>query len=194
MTENEPLFDPYRKWLGIPPEEQPPNYYRLLGIPLFEGDPDVIINAADRQIGHVRRFQAGKYADVCQRILNELAAARVCLLDPVRKRDYDQRLFFELQRRGVPLPLPVAQPLSTEPAFAGPAPENPNVSVSSPEMPAIRPAGGLPAESVPVTVLLKRRRKDFWKDPGVAVGLGVLFLLVCVLAILVIFRKELLGM
>ena len=25
-------FDPYYKWLGIPPEEQPPNHYRLLGI------------------------------------------------------------------------------------------------------------------------------------------------------------------
>lgn len=29
-------FDPYHKWLGIPPEEQPPHYYRLLGIKLFE--------------------------------------------------------------------------------------------------------------------------------------------------------------
>ena len=24
-------FDPYHIWLGIPPEEQPPNHYRLLG-------------------------------------------------------------------------------------------------------------------------------------------------------------------
>ena len=23
-------FDAYREWLNIPPEEQPPNYYRLL--------------------------------------------------------------------------------------------------------------------------------------------------------------------
>jgi hypothetical protein len=37
----EEAFDPYRKWLGIPPEEQPPNHYRLLGIALFEDDPDV---------------------------------------------------------------------------------------------------------------------------------------------------------
>ena len=28
-------FDPYHKWLGIPPEEQPPNYYRLLGVALW---------------------------------------------------------------------------------------------------------------------------------------------------------------
>jgi hypothetical protein len=25
-------FDPYHVWLGIPPHEQPPNHYRLLGI------------------------------------------------------------------------------------------------------------------------------------------------------------------
>lgn len=23
-------FDPYHKWLGIPPKDQPPNHYRLL--------------------------------------------------------------------------------------------------------------------------------------------------------------------
>ena len=40
-------FDPYRKWLGIPVQDQPPNHYRLLGIELFEADPDVISNAAD---------------------------------------------------------------------------------------------------------------------------------------------------
>ncbi len=28
-------FDPYYTSLGIPPEEQPPNYYRLLGLSLF---------------------------------------------------------------------------------------------------------------------------------------------------------------
>ncbi len=35
-------FDGYYKWLGIPPSEQPPNHYRLLGLGLFESDPDVI--------------------------------------------------------------------------------------------------------------------------------------------------------
>ena len=34
------MFDPYRKWLGIPPKDQPPNHYRLLGLELFETDPD----------------------------------------------------------------------------------------------------------------------------------------------------------
>jgi hypothetical protein len=28
-------FDPYHKWLGIPPPQQPPHHYRLLGIDLY---------------------------------------------------------------------------------------------------------------------------------------------------------------
>ena len=40
-------FDPYHRWLAIPPKDQPPNHYRLLGVELFEADPDVIENAAD---------------------------------------------------------------------------------------------------------------------------------------------------
>ena len=28
-------FDPYLNWLGIPPHEQPPNFYRLLGVVLL---------------------------------------------------------------------------------------------------------------------------------------------------------------
>ena len=54
------IFDPYHKWLGIPPAEQPPNHYRLLAIPLFESDPDVIANAADQRMSHIRSFQIGE--------------------------------------------------------------------------------------------------------------------------------------
>ncbi len=39
-------FDPYHQWLGIPPHEQPPHFYRLLGLQRFESDPIVIGNAA----------------------------------------------------------------------------------------------------------------------------------------------------
>src|SRR4051794_28200750 len=52
-------FDPYYVWLGIPPEDQPPNHYRLLGINDFESDPNVIANAADRQMSHVKRAAHG---------------------------------------------------------------------------------------------------------------------------------------
>ena len=60
-------FDPYHKWLGIRPEEQPANYYRLLGITPFEDDPDTIANAADQRMAHVHSFQGGKNADLSQK-------------------------------------------------------------------------------------------------------------------------------
>jgi len=90
-------FDPYHVWLGIPPEQQPPNHYRLLAIELFENSPDVIASAADRQMVHLRTFQTGKHAAESQKLLNQVAAAKVCLLDPKKKAVYDQQLRQRLQ-------------------------------------------------------------------------------------------------
>ena len=55
-------FDPYYRWLAIPPEEQPPTLYRLLGVQPFESDPEVIAIAADRQMAHIKTFAAGKHS------------------------------------------------------------------------------------------------------------------------------------
>ncbi|HEX3997032.1 MAG TPA: hypothetical protein VHX65_00605 [Pirellulales bacterium] len=85
-------FDPYHVWLGIAPDEQPANHYRLLGIRVFEAKADVIDSAADRQMAHLRTFQAGKNGDLTQRLLNEVAAARVCLLDAKKRTAYDKQL------------------------------------------------------------------------------------------------------
>ena len=85
-------FDPYFKWLGIPPSDRPVDFYRLLGIPHFEDDPDVIANAADQRTGHVKNFLTGQHAKPAQRILNEIGAARVCLLNPETKAQYDKKL------------------------------------------------------------------------------------------------------
>jgi len=85
-------FDPYYKWLGIPPAQQPPNHYRLLGIQLFESDPDVIVAATDQRMAHLRTFQTGKHTELSQELLNEVAAAKLCLLKPEEKAAYDARL------------------------------------------------------------------------------------------------------
>ena len=90
-------FDPYHLWLGIPPEEQPANHYRLLGIKLFESNPDVVENAVDQRMVHLRSFQLGQYADLSQKLLNEVATAKVCLLRPEKKAAYDQQLRQQLQ-------------------------------------------------------------------------------------------------
>ncbi|MBI1900137.1 MAG: serine/threonine protein kinase [Planctomycetia bacterium] len=82
-------FDAYHKWLAIPPAEQPPNHYRLLGVALFENDADVIESAADRQTAHVRQFQTGEHGQLCAGILNQIAAAKLLLLDRKRRGVYD---------------------------------------------------------------------------------------------------------
>ena len=109
-------FDPYYKWLGIPPEEQPPHHYRLLGIRAFESDADVIEGAADRQSTHLRGAQSGKHAALSQQLLNEVAQARLVLLNPTRKQVYDQNLRQALGE----------QPVRPAPAVA------PNITTQSP--------------------------------------------------------------
>ena len=64
-------FDPYHKWLGIPPEQQPASYYRLLGIAEYESDLDVIESAAERQMIYLRTFQTGPNYELAERLLNE---------------------------------------------------------------------------------------------------------------------------
>jgi hypothetical protein len=114
-------FDPYYLWLGIPPDERPANHYRLLGITLFEENPRVIEGAADRQMAHLRSVQAGKHSVLSQRLLNEVAAARVCLLRAPQKAKYDQALRAKLESQAAPPPLPV-QPPTAAAALVQPKP------------------------------------------------------------------------
>jgi len=112
-------FDPYHKWLGIPPAEQPPNHYRLLGIQLLESDPDVIVAAADQRMAHLRTFQTGKHTELSQELLNEVAAAKLCLLKPEEKATYDatlrQQLAAKKAKKAPRNKLPQAVPLAATP-------------------------------------------------------------------------------
>lgn len=85
-------FDPYHRWLGIPPTHQPAHFYRLLGLATFESDEDVIHAAADRQMAHVRAYQTGKHGELSQVVLNELTNARLSLLNAQKKTTYDKKL------------------------------------------------------------------------------------------------------
>jgi hypothetical protein len=93
-------FDPYLNWLGIAPHEQPPNFYRLLGVVLFESSPHVIEQAADQQSLRVGAYQSGPQGEMCQRLLSEIAMARFCLLDSQQKAAYDGQLMEGLAQRG----------------------------------------------------------------------------------------------
>ena len=124
-------FDPYHRWLGIPPEEQPADHYRLLGIARFECDPEVIRDAATRQMGHVRTYHLGPHAELSQQILNELGMAKACLLDPQKKAAYDAALR-EQQRAAVSeIPAPPAPGRGTDAVGHRPRLERRDISCSS---------------------------------------------------------------
>ncbi|HVC98801.1 MAG TPA: hypothetical protein VND64_34370 [Pirellulales bacterium] len=100
------MFDPYHKWLGIPTHFRPPTYYQLLGISPQEQDLDVIDAAALRQCVFVRHFQSGPHAADATRILTEIATAKLCLLNPQKRSQYDA----ELQRSAPPPDSPRSPP------------------------------------------------------------------------------------
>jgi hypothetical protein len=154
-------FDPYFKWLAIPPAEQPPNHYRLLGVPLFVDDPDVIDNAADQRMSHIRSFQTGKRSAESQRLLNEIAVARNCLLDPSKRHPYDEQLRAEL----APAPSPPMQapiPVTTDTMASHPVEESPGPDHA-------------PSEASPIHIAVKQRKPRKAKSPALEVlkaGLG----------------------
>ena len=152
MREERPVmsqFDPYQNWLGIPPHEQPPNLYRLLGVALFECNPDVIIQSTDRQMFHVGTFQSEPYAELCQQILNELTLARATLLDPQQKAEYDHLLQESLAvrtERVVASPPPPPGTQFQQGSFGGPAYTGPGGYPASEGGP-LPNVGGYPQEA-----------------------------------------------
>jgi hypothetical protein len=96
---SQPAFDPYLEWLGIEPQDQPADFYQLLGVARFEEERPRIAQAADERMAYVRSFQTGPRGAATQKLLNELAAARVCLLDPRSKAEYDAALARHLDER-----------------------------------------------------------------------------------------------
>lgn len=165
-------FDPYRKWLGIPPAEQPADHYRLLGVGRFEDDADTIDSAADRQMGHVRTFQTGPHSALSQKLLNEISAARVCLLNPAQKAEYDARLKAKLaesearlqarlaSQAAPPAAVPVAMPVpQNSPAIEFTAPSAPRRAArrkkKSP-LPAFAAGGAALLAVVVIAVALRR--------------------------------------
>jgi len=109
-------FDPYYKWLGIRPAEQPPTLYRLLNISQFESDAEVIEAAAEQRLLLLRSQQSGRHAAESQKLLNEVMSARNLLLDPAKKPAYDAQL--QAQNQPPPAQQAVQQPAQQQPAPA----------------------------------------------------------------------------
>jgi biopolymer transport protein ExbD len=91
-------FDPYEKWLGISKGEQPANHYRLLGVSSTEATPEEIERNWEERMAVVKRRATGKRAALSQQLLNELTRAKVTLLDPVRRAEYDKEVFREVEQ------------------------------------------------------------------------------------------------
>ena len=107
-------FNPYHKWLGISDAEVAPDHYRLLGLEKFETDIDVIAASADRQMAHVRKYQTGSHSLLSQKLLNELAVAKVCLLDPQKKQQYDNWLAGDGNHYSTPFEINVHTPIDRQ--------------------------------------------------------------------------------
>jgi sugar lactone lactonase YvrE len=165
-------FDAYFKWLGIPPKDQPPNHYRLLGIPEFVDDPDVIESAADQRMAHLRGFQTGKNAAHAQKLLNEISQARVCLLNPGQKNAYDERL------RGSARKSSPAVPREKPLAVAAPLPAAP----LGPDAPSAHP------KPLPNSAQANRSSGASWQSPAVlGLALAGVLGLALVLVVVVVF-------
>ena len=136
-------FDPYHKWLAIPPQEQPPHCYRLLGIAEFEDDADVIDAAANQRMSYLQDMAAGPHMAESQRLLNEISAARLQLLNPETKAQYDAELRMQFQ------------PAGGEPASGSPeAAENQSGSAPTASHPSVHLNSVIVSASIGVVAVL----------------------------------------
>jgi len=85
-------FDPYFEWLGIESGGRPPQHYCLLGLECREPNPEVIARAADAAMARLRRVRPGTRLAEWGRLLDQLRAVKVCLLNPASKAAYDASL------------------------------------------------------------------------------------------------------
>ena len=92
-------FDSYHKWLGIPPEKQPPHYYQLLGISVNEQDNEVIQTAAERQRSSIEDHLHGAHHRQAMQLIYEIDEAELTLLSPELREDYNKRVKLVLKRQ-----------------------------------------------------------------------------------------------
>jgi hypothetical protein len=186
MSGSPEMFDPYWQWLGIEPRARPLTHYSLLGLPLFEADAGRIARAADERMTLIRQFQMGPRGAYTQRILNELATARICLLSPVHKAAYDESLRAAL--------LPAAPPAAPPSIESAPRPKRKLAEVmppawegnvaTTPEAPPVVPPAARPKREVrlePVAPVSRGLKLVF-------VALGSMAVLIAVLGFLLVQR------
>jgi hypothetical protein len=184
FTMQQDEFDPYRKWLGISPKDQPPNHYRLLSLELFEDDPEAISNAADRQMAHLRTFQSGPHSALSQQLLNECSAARVCLLNKGKKANYDGLLRKQVEpTQAAPATIALVAPPAAVPL--------PMARQTAPPVPMLsypQPAAAAPSRfNDPYSIRQSVRRTRSSRGPAL---ISLACTLAVVLGLAVVFRRS----
>lgn len=199
-------FDPYLTWLDIPLKDRPIDHYRLLGVKPFEADTDAIVAAAGQRMAQVKGHSIGPQAEAAKRIMAEIVAARLCLLNPQKKKAYDatlrERAAGPSQPRAKPK-LAVAQPLTAAavgglaagaaagvsgagPVAAGgappPVPALPPKLPTAPAVPAVSAPGQAARPSLVSPRTSRAKKTNPWPivaacGAGGALLLGLVFLL-----------------
>ena len=175
MGEQRSGFDPYHQWLGIPKAEQPPHLYRLLGVTVFESDAQVIANAADQRMALLKGFATGRFGEHSQRLLNQVARARVILLDEQRRREYDERLRQRLRVQQAATAIRPARP--TEPVGLDRPRQGAAIASDATTVPAVNVRAGTAVWS-----RYRRRRRGtnaawLWGLAAVMSGLALMVLI-----------------
>jgi hypothetical protein len=143
-------FDPLHNWLGIPPDQQPPSYYQLLGIPELESNVEVIEAAAAQRTIYLRTFRTDQHLQLAEQLLNLISAAQTCLLNSQSKARYDDQLRVSHEAKAAkvdplypPTQIPAAMPVPM--AFQPPA--SPVGSPSPPPIASLLPVAKVPQPS-----------------------------------------------
>ncbi len=150
-------FDPYQQWLGVPPEEQPPNHYRLLGIALFEQDRAAIERAAQQRSIYLRALATGGQAPLVEKLIAEVAAAKACLLAPEKKASYDHNVRLILKARPVALK-PPPPPTSQAPTAVASSTGAPGLPAAVATVPLTPP----PGRAKGATADMSQQPTDVW--------------------------------
>ncbi len=128
-------------WLGIPPDQWPPDHYTLLGLRPGEPDAEKIERQVQQRLELVRRYQLAS-PDAATEAMNRIAQAFCCLTDPQARRGYDQALFGD----SPPAPAPPVETASAAPPAAETAPEAESLPLEEEQAP---PVNDIPPESPP---------------------------------------------
>src|SRR5687768_7675812 len=116
-------LNPYADWLQVAGGNRAPNHYELLGLALFESDPEQIRSRYWDCYEKVRAYEVGNYTERAVALLEELSQAFQCLTDPDGKRQYDERL---RQERALTTTLTgeaVTETINDVPVAAAPKPQ-----------------------------------------------------------------------